>query len=1184
MSVINSDSVRAGASGAVTAAYTIEQSCRFNDDDTAYLKRTPLVAGNRRTWTWSAWVKRGNISSGAVMHLFNASDASPGGNDDWYYINILTTDEIQTGTWSTVYRKTTAKYRDPGAWYHIVVGFDSTQPVAADRLKLYVNGEQVTVFTTDNAVTQNQEVAVNDTVGHSLGRRQDNNTLHFDGYMADVHFIDGAQLAATSFGETDDQGNWVPIEYPATATTIIPISRGAGTVLGTMTASGGLAAAFDGNTSQAHTAAATLGGTVAYVGKDWGSGVTKSVTKVGLWSGLNYGFEESGSGTESHTMEFELQGSTDNFSSSVVALGDTTFAETGSGGPKYHEISTSDVTSTTAYRYHRVKINVSDDSSQEFVISEIEFYGIGAADGYGTNGFRLDFADSSHFGLDVATTNTAAVSLAFAAQAVNTANQSAYTFSGHAIGTAAAGRVVVVAVSHHGGGGGGAITALTVGGLAATYLVRSAQESNSAVEIWAIPYPTGTTADIIVTLTGGSGSCGIATYAGTNVGGFVDSAISNADPGTGTVLATKGSAIVGVMGATVSSGDTTFTWGELTESHDSTQETGQSDHTGAIKAYASRDLSVDVTCTPDASTNEEAFAIATLSSTTDNSFGDSGLATNDQVTDSPSDSSADDVGNYCTWNSVAGWAAASNRTLADGNLKFDVTGSGWRVAEGTISVSSGKWYWEITRGDTDNDHWIGIHDVKEQMQLKEVSPTSMTSCVLWQASAQDLFDAFGSNDTSWGDTTTSGDIESVALDMDAGKVWFAKNNSWQESGDPAAGSGEAADNVVGNIAPIAGSYGATGTFTANFGQTGFTYTPPSGFKALATFNFDAPAITDPSKYFQVDTFTGTGSELVRTLTDASGSAVAPDLVWIKDRDTAVQHVFTDRVRGATKELNTDGLAVESTVAEGVKSFNASGYTLGTDGNYNTSSSLNVGWCWVMNGAGASNEEGTINTDATSANITAGQTIISYTGNATASQTLGHGLDSAPEFLIFKDRDSADNWTTWHHKLSAPTSKTLNLDNNDTEQSFTVLDGVVPTATLIQITNHNRANKSGSNLMVWGWHGVESYSKFGSYEGNGNADGVFVWTGFRSAYILCKSIDSTSNWYIYDSKRDGYNVDNDALLADTTGAELTADNIDILSNGFKLRIATDPNVAETYIYAAFAEFPFGGDGVAQARAR
>ena len=308
------------------------------------------------------------------------------------------------------------------------------------------------------------------------------------------------------------------------------------------------------------------------------------------------------------------------------------------------------------------------------------------------------------------------------------------------------------------------------------------------------------------------------------------------------------------------------------------------------------------------------------------------------------------------------------------------------------------------------------------------------------------------------------------------------------------------------------------------------------------------------------------------------------MVWIKDRDTAVQHVFTDRVRGATKELNTDGLAVESTVAEGVKSFNASGYTLGTDGNYNTSSSLNVGWCWVMNGAGASNEEGTINTDATSANITAGQTIISYTGNATASQTLGHGLDSAPEFLIFKDRDSADNWTTWHHKLSAPTSKTLNLDNNDTEQSFTVLDGVVPTATLIQITNHNRANKSGSNLMVWGWHGVESYSKFGSYEGNGNADGVFVWTGFRSAYILCKSIDSTSNWYIYDSKRDGYNVDNDALLADTTGAELTADNIDILSNGFKLRIATDPNVAETYIYAAFAEFPFGGDGVAQARAR
>ena len=142
----------------------------------------------------------------------------------------------------------------------------------------------------------------------------------------------------------------------------------------------------------------------------------------------------------------------------------------------------------------------------------------------------------------------------------------------------------------------------------------------------------------------------------------------------------------------------------------------------------------------------------------------------------------------------------------------------------------------------------------------------------------------------------------------------------------------------------------------------------------------------------------------------------------------------------------------------------------------------------------------------------------------------------------------------------------------------------PTSTVFSVGTHTGTNGSSSVYVAWCMVGIEGFSKFGSYEGNGNADGTFVWCGFRPAYIWCKSIDSTSNWFLYDHKRDGYNVDNDAFFINTTAAEATADNIDILSNGFKLRIATDPNVAETNIFAAFAEFPFGGVGVSQARAR
>jgi len=201
MSIINSDSVRAGASGAVTAAYTIEQSCRFNDDDSAFLTRTPGVAGNTRTWTFSVWFKRGNITS--VQNLFNA-----GASED---IAINAADQLimNMGTCNYI---STQLFRDPGAWFHLVVAVDTTQATAASRVRFYGNGTEITAFGTETNPAQNEELAVNSSTLHSIGSNE-GGTEEWDGYMADVHFIDGQQLSPTSFGETDSNGQWSPIEF-----------------------------------------------------------------------------------------------------------------------------------------------------------------------------------------------------------------------------------------------------------------------------------------------------------------------------------------------------------------------------------------------------------------------------------------------------------------------------------------------------------------------------------------------------------------------------------------------------------------------------------------------------------------------------------------------------------------------------------------------------------------------------------------------------------------------------------------------------------------------------------------------------------------------------------------------------------------------------------------------------------
>ena len=328
--------------------------------------------------------------------------------------------------------------------------------------------------------------------------------------------------------------------------------------------------------------------------------------------------------------------------------------------------------------------------------------------------------------------------------------------------------------------------------------------------------------------------------------------------------------------------------------------------------------------------------------------------------------------------------------------------------------------------------------------------------------------------------------------------------------------------------------------------------------------------------------------------DASSRALTgfghqPDLVWTKHRGSgSTYHTLTDSVRGGNKALSTPVNSAESDGSHGIiSSFDSDGITVidGTNATYPrlTFNELDpfgasvggnyVGWSWKAGGTASSNSDGSI-TSSVSANTTAGFSIVSWVGNSSAS-TVGHGLSSAPSMVIIKNRDSAKDWRVGHNGLTSWAYRLhLNDTSAQTEQSA-IFNSTAPTSSVFSIGTSGSVNDNGQNIIAYCFAEKKGYSKFGSYTGNGNANGTSVYTGFRPTFVMCKRSSDTGNWQVFDSKREGFNVDNDGLQANLANAEATDDDIDILSTGFKLRgTGNDLNGSgSTYIYMAFSEAPF-----------
>ena len=336
-------------------------------------------------------------------------------------------------------------------------------------------------------------------------------------------------------------------------------------------------------------------------------------------------------------------------------------------------------------------------------------------------------------------------------------------------------------------------------------------------------------------------------------------------------------------------------------------------------------------------------------------------------------------------------------------------------------------------------------------------------------------------------------------------------------------------------------------------------------------------IDDPSAYFQAVLYSGNGG--TQSITNDGNSDLQPDLVWIKSRSAASWNSLQDSSRGVTKTLFSNTTNAETTYTNAQTSFDSDGFSLAADssgGSVNVNSRTYVGWQWKANGGTtASNSDGSV-TSTVQANTDAGFSIVTATApGSNGHWSFGHGLGVKPDMVITKQR-TGGGWWTWHKDLTNQTTYYLGLNTTSAQTNEASMWGGGMTSSVIGVSSPN-STLASETYVAYCFASKQGYSKFGKYVGNGVADGTFIYTGFKPAFIMVKTTLVTDEWNIYDTKRSGFNPNNDALYASSAVVEdagSVSKFMDIVSNGFKLRRAThSPNKASTYIYMAFAENPF-----------
>jgi hypothetical protein len=543
--------------------------------------------------------------------------------------------------------------------------------------------------------------------------------------------------------------------------------------------------------------------------------------------------------------------------------------------------------------------------------------------------------------------------------------------------------------------------------------------------------------------------------------------------------------------------------------------------------------------------------------------------TYDAMIDSPTLTSAT-VANYCVINPIK----RNVCTISNANLTAagPATYTKSVVASMSMPSGSGKYYWEavFTRtSTTDGDVNVGIvsttWNAGEATGSPSVSPGNTSDS--WGVSGNNGNKINNGSGTSYGSSFASGDIIMVAYDAVNGSFYVGKNGTWFNSGVPASNTGYAFTGITTEVLPGFGMAYDSGSsiVNANFGQRPFSYTPPTGFVRLNTFNLPDSTIKKGSSYMDATTYTGTGASLSVT----NAGAFKPDFVWVKGRSGATDHAWYDSVRGTTKQIESNTTTAETTEAQGLTAFGTGGFTVGTLAQMNTSAATYVGWQWQAGqGSTTSNTSGTI-TSTVSVNATAGFSVVTWSGNSTIGATIGHGLGVAPKLVIMKRRNGATNWQVWVTGFNSTTFLFLQ-STNAVATAENYFNSTLPSSTLITLSANSEVNTTGGTYVAYCWAEIAGFSKFGSFTANNSADGNFIYLGFRPKWIMTKQTSGSGGaWFILDTSRNTFNVMNNILDANTSGAERNDNIWDATANGMKLRIA----LSGDFIYAAFAENPF-----------
>jgi len=595
-----------------------------------------------------------------------------------------------------------------------------------------------------------------------------------------------------------------------------------------------------------------------------------------------------------------------------------------------------------------------------------------------------------------------------------------------------------------------------------------------------------------------------------------------------------------------------------------------------------------------------------------NDFTPTSISAHDQMLDSPTFNSNSNGGNFSTWNLLSRTNPALSygaSTFTQGNLGFAGATGGTASTGSTFSMQSGKWYAEVLQSGTPAGGFPALGVIYTDRMgsaqgTSNIQPQNGFTSFIAQTNGY-VYKFDGSSGASYGSGFASGDICNIAVDIDAGKIWWGKNGTWFNSGNPSTGAYPGDTFTAGrDLSLWVGGYSGSGTSILNAGQEGtfagaktaqgntddtgygnFYYTPKtiaSGFLALCSGNLPIPASIDPAQtdddfpkeLFFMSQYTGNGT--ARTITTAN----QPDLMFLRHYTTGQDWYTFDSTRVITdnKVIITNTTAAESVLPQGnVTSVGATSVGINSSSWLNSGGSYYQMWMWRANGGTTStNTQGDINSTV-QVDPSGGFSIVKYTGtlSGAGTQTVGHGLSRAPSMFITKSITTTGNWwvfsdgqTSWNYGMNLQTDGASADKSGNGSMS-------APTSTVFSTNWTDGLNETNKDMIAYCFANTEGYIKSDSYVGNSSDDGTFVYTGFRPAFVLNKPLVA-GNWRQQDIKRSLFNVTQSSLSNNNNAAQDTGASvkIDLLSNGFKMRNSSTPwNQTTTFVYLAFAENPF-----------